>query len=253
MKVIRIGENTQHGEGFFVDRPKGHPHYLLLITRTSGRFWYDGEWQAIAEGTAVVFRPGQKHLYGPEEGKQGAFVYGDDWMHIEAEAQMILEEFPYGKPIPLHEPDICRQLFHLIYHEFYGTAATRESIIAHLLQALLYKILEESREREHPVLYYKLLSVRESIYRNPEKNWSIPEISRQIGISEGYFYTLYRQFFYTTCIKDLKQSRILKACEILRLGTKTVEETGRLCGYQNTEHFIRQFREEMGTTPGKWR
>lgn len=33
LRVVKIGENTVHDGTFFVDRPHGHPVYLLLLVK----------------------------------------------------------------------------------------------------------------------------------------------------------------------------------------------------------------------------
>ena len=48
-------------------------------------------------------------------------------------------------------------------------------------------------------------------------------------------------------------SRIQAASELLTSTRKSIEEVAEICGYHNTEHFVRQFRKKNGITPAKYR
>lgn len=253
LNIIRLGENAKHDDTFFVDRPHGHPVLLLLLVKTSAKFFVDSEWVETSPGTAVIFREGQRHLYGSSDSCREFPAYTDDWMHMEPPVSVLPAHFPYGQPVLLHNPEEFYCLFHMIHTEFYGANPHKKRIIDHLATTLLYKIENESNTKEHPDIYYRLVALREEIYRNPQTEWSIPEIADSLHISEGYFHSIYRHFFHTTCISDVICSRIQTACELLSATNKPIERIGELCGYHNTEHFIRQFKKQMGNTPARYR
>ena len=248
INIIKLGENTVHDDSFEVDRPDGHPVYLLLLIKTTSDFLIDGAWRNINPDMAVIFKPGQRHRY-----RVNSDSYIDSWMHIDADRLNLGEHFPYGIPIPLHNPEDYYSLFHIIFSEFYGTSPHRGLIINDLTLALLHKIADAGNIRENSRLYYSLTNLREQIYKYPAKSWSVPYMADLLGISPGYLHSVYKQYFNTTCIGDVIQSRIQLACELLISNGLSVERISEICGYNNTEHFIRQFKESMGVTPGKYR
>lgn len=253
LEILRIGENTIHDHDFFVDRPQGHPFYLLILVKTEAKFWIDNEWQNTTADVAVVFRPKQKHLYGPLSDSSEFPAYMDDWMHISSATPILPEHFPFGHPILLHNPNDYYALFHLIHNEFYGAAPYRNVILDNLTAALLNKIAAAGNTKEYPAIYYQLISLRENIYREPQMDWRISDMAKSLNISEGYLHSLYKRFFSTTCMQDVIKSRIQTACELLVSTRKSVEEIAEYCGYHHTEHFIRQFKNETGLTPAKYR
>lgn len=253
LTIAKIGENTKHDNTFFVDRPHGHPVLLLLIVKTSARFFVNSEWVDTPPGTAVIFREGQRHLYGPSDNCSEFPAYTDNWLHIEPPVSVLPLHFPFGQPIPLHHAEEFFSLFHMIHTEFYGASPHKNRIIDHLTTTLLYKIEDESHTKEHPDIYYQLVALREHIYQNPETEWNIPEMAASLHISEGYFHSIYKHFFHTTCISDVITSRVQTACELLSSTNKPIEIIGEICGYHNTEHFIRQFKKQMGSTPARYR
>lgn len=257
LDIVKIGENTAHDYTFSVDRPQGHPVYLLLLVKTEARFFIEGSWKHTPAGTAMLFKPGQRHLYAPlikEEPYTKEFpAYIDDWAHITSTSPLMPGNFLYGYPVVLHNPDDYYNLFHLVNNEFYGVSPHKSQIIESLINTLLLKILDECNVGEFPYLYYKLVAMRGRIYSQPQNNWNMEDMAKSVNISKGYLHSIYKYFFNTTCIADVIQSRIQYACDLLDSTNKTVEETGILCGYNNTEHFIRQFKREMGITPARYR
>lgn len=247
--ISKIGENTLHDNSFLVDRPQGHSVYLLILVKTPARFFCEDRWIKTKKDVAVIFKPGQKHLYGSLIDEN----YIDDWLHIDSSSLILPEHFPYGTPIQLHNANNYYELFHLIHNEFFGVSPHKQTIIDALTNALLQKIMDENNTEQFPPIYYQLVNLREQIYSNPSKNWMIEDIADLLHISVGYLHLIYKQFFNTTCISDVINSRIEAACEFLTSTSKSVEEIGQLCGYNNTEHFIRQFKKVVGTTPGNYR
>lgn len=253
LQIVKIGSNTTHDRSFFVNRPHGHPVYLLILVKTPAKFYVNEHWVETSDGVAVIFKAGQRHLYGPQDDCPEHSAYIDDWMHIAPPIPVLSEHFPFGVPIPLHNPDNYYALFHLIYTEFYGASHHKNRIISQLAAALLNKIEDESNTEEYPAIYYQAASLREKIYLHPESEWNIPDMAGSLHISEGYLHSVYKHFFHTTCMADVINSRVQAASELLTSTGKSVEEVAETCGYHNTEHFIRQFKNKTGITPAKYR
>ena len=248
LKILRIGEHAIHDSSFKIDRPCGHPVYLLLLVKTASSFWVDDKWVSVSPDTAFIFKPGQKHLYRAENN-----VYIDDWMHIQSEQSLLNTAFPYGKPIPLQNPENYYSLFHLICTEFYETAPHRSTVLHHLTMSMLEKINDLCNLREHSALYYDLVNLRTQIYNHPGYPWNIKEIANKLKISQGYFYSVYKQTFHATCIGDVIQSRMEYAMDLLSATEKSVYEISELCGYRYTAHFLRQFKSHLQMTPLEYR
>ncbi len=99
IKILKIGENAFHDSTFIVNRPLGHPAYLLLLIKTPSLFFINTESisGSIPKNCAVIFKPYQKHLYKADEN-----CYIDCWMHIDKAALTFPDNFPFGIPVPLN-------------------------------------------------------------------------------------------------------------------------------------------------------
>lgn len=248
IEILKMGEDAWHDASFDVDRPNGFPEYLLLLTRTKGRFFIDGVWEEYPKNCVVLFKPYQKQRYHASEE-----AYMDCWMHFTSDRGLVEEHFPFGKPIVMHRPEEFYDLFHIICTQNYGLSHHRERIINHLVESLVYMILDESQTEAFSEVYDRLVALRQEIDWDPSREWSVPYMAQKLNISTGYLHTIYQEYFHTTCMNDVIKSRVKLACELLVSGDAPVAEIAERCGYHNTEHFIRQFKKSMHTTPGKYR
>lgn len=248
IEIIKMGEDAAHDSDFEVDRPNGFPEYMLLLTRTSGRFLVNDVWNDYPADCAVIFKPHQKQRYEALEES-----YTDCWMHFTSDRPITDEHFPFGMPIVMQQPAEFYQLFHIICTQYYGIAPHRDTILNHLVESLVHMIADENQTGRFPEIYYQLVTLRKEIHQNPSMNWTVPNMSKKLNISTGYLHAAYQQYFHTTCMNDVIACRIELACELLVSCNLPVSKIAEQCGYNNTEHFIRQFKACTNTTPGKYR
>lgn len=248
ISIVKMGEDAAHNASFTVNRPNGFPEYLLLLTKTPGRFLVNDEWNDFPPQCIVIFKPHQKQQYHAIEES-----YTDCWMHFTSGHPVLDERFPFGEPVEMRRPEELFQLFHIICTHYYGAASHREAVLNHLVETLIYLAADEARVSRFPDIYYRLVSLRKEIYRNPSEKWTVRHMAEKLSVSRGYLHAAYQQYFHTTCMNDVIASRIQLACDLLISCNLPVSEIAEQCGYNNTEHFVRQFKDCTGTTPGKYR
>ena len=98
-----------------------------------------------------------------------------------------------------------------------------------------------------------LQRLRREIETNPQREWSIADMAREIGISRSHLQRLYKQYFSVSCMDDLISSRISKAKKLLQYTDLRIQEIAVQCGYRNESHFMRQFKERCGITALQYR
>ena len=87
--------------------------------------------------------------------------------------------------------------------------------------------------------------------QHPERAWTNEMMAKRVNISVSRLYPLYRRMFSISPGRDLILMRIEKAKNMLSQGV-SVAQVSELLGYGSTFHFIRQFKQETGVTPGRW-
>jgi AraC-like DNA-binding protein len=248
-KIYYIGCDAAHPDSFVFDIPEGHDCWLLLHIKTPALFWVNGELKEYPAHSAVLFHPHQKIYY-----RACADKYINDWIRFDStESYVTAANLPFGVPFSLDDPEYCHQLFNLISIENFFNKDYKESSIDYLLRTLFNKLLESYRSNDISPLYYKLSNLRVKMHNNPGNHWTVPIMADYLHISPGYMQTIYKNTFGISCMDDVINSRIRMAKEYLVHGTHSIAEISSFCGYNNAEHFCRQFKQMTGSTPGTFR
>lgn len=247
--IYYVGTDATHTESFIFDIPKGHDCWLLVITKTPALFWVNGEFKEYPAHSAILYQPHQKIYY-----RACAEQYINNWIRFDSDEPYVTETMlPRGIPFSLGDPEYCHHLLQLLVTEHSFNKDFKESSIDYLLRILFNKLLESYFQTEISPQYYNLVKLRTEIYTNPSTNWTVPKMSEFVHLSPGYLQTLYKNTFGISCIDDVIISRIRLAKEYLMHGSYTIGEIAFRCGYNNAEHFCRQFKQKTGYTPGRFR
>ncbi len=239
-----VESNTTHAHDFVIDVPSGY-HWLLVITKTPALFWVDGELREYPAHSAVLYRPSQKVYY-----RASAEQYINDWIRFETNEPYITESsLPFGVPFALEDPEYCHKLLELLAIEHRFTRDFSVNSIDLLLRTLINKLMESCVRHDISPQYYHLLRLRTMIQNTPGDYWSVPRMADMLRISPGYLQSIYKKAFGISCMDDVINSRIRMAQEYLIHNKQTVAEIAVRCGYQNVEHFCRQFKQMTGQTP----
>ncbi len=108
----------------------------------------------------------------------------------------------------------------------------------------------ESNYTDYKELIYRL---RRNILAQPQNEWDIESISRDIGISRTHLQRIYKQLFSTSIKDDVISSRIKRAQQLLSHTDMRVAEVAEKCGYNNENHFMRQFKKKCCRTAAQYR
>lgn len=102
---------------------------------------------------------------------------------------------------------------------------------------------------------YKMLlqTLRSEIVTEPQRDWNIADMAKEIGISRSHLQRLYKQYFSVSCMDDIIAARLNKAKKLLMYTSLRITDIALQCGYRNESHFMRQFKEKCGITALQFR
>ena len=241
-----IGYDAVHPSDFVYDVPEDHGYYLLILTHTPLRFRdADGE-RVYPPHHAALFSPAARIHYGACEER-----YSNDWIIFTSD-ETYVTQFPLmDRPFPVLDADYCHALFQLLTWE--RMQDNNETVVSQLM-SLLFKKLRADIDLPGDADYrLALAALRRRITSRPAENWSVSCMASQLHLSAGYLHLLYKRQFGVSCMDDVIASRIRLAKDYLAHTQLRVMEIASLCGYNNPEHFSRQFRRLCGMTPGQYR
>ena len=245
-KIRMIGYDAVHPADFVYDVPEHHGYYLLILTHTRARFWQGDAPREYPANHAALFAPHSRIRYGACEGS-----YGNDWIIFDSD-ETYVTQFPLlGAPFPVMDPDYCHSLFQLLTWEHQQEGY--ETVESQLMSVLFHKLRGDIVRPDDADYGRELLALRRQIVNQPWQAWNVPGMAERLHISAGYLQLLYKRQFGVSCMDDVIASRIRLAKDYLTHTNLRVLEIANICGYNNAEHFSRQFRRVCGMAPGRFR
>lgn len=115
------------------------------------------------------------------------------------------------------------------------------------------RLLLNNPKNENSEYEYKMNLIRKKIHMEPEYPWNIGDIASSLGLSRSHFQRIYKNEFSISCINDVIQSRITMAKKLLSNTNLNIDEIAAKCGYQNSSHFMKQFKQMTGLTASQYR
>ncbi len=248
LEVDFIGYDAKHSNGFVYGLPPGHESYLLILTSTPAEFFIEGEFRKAPAGSAILYTPGSQVLYRACEDS-----YINDWIRFRSDEKFI-EQLPIrNRPFSVGDAEYCHTLFKLMTWEATLTTSGSRSVLSLLLHTLFLKLGESCERPAASPHSQEMLDLRKRIYNNPELPWNVEDMAKELHLSAGYLQTLYKSMFGSSCMEDVILQRLRRSQDQLVSTDKSVREIAEDCGYNNVEHFCRQFRKFLGVSPTRYR
>ena len=101
--------------------------------------------------------------------------------------------------------------------------------------------------------YYPIRRGIEALRHDWNKNERIEVYAALCGMSEGYFYRLFRRTMGMSPVEYRNLLRISNARSILKNTRFSVREVAAIVGYDDPFYFCRIFKKQTGTAPGDYR
>ena len=241
-----------HTKGYVIDYPKTK-NYMFLLFKQPLTIWVDEEPIYVSSGHCIFYEPeARKYYYGEQNG-----YYHDCLFLLGKEVGMLAKELEIPLNIPFLVNDVAEidKLLRNIANETIISSTHSEHVIDLKIRILFYKLADmiHASEQESQHYYHQISELRREMFLSPEKEWNVEEMAHRMHLSVSRFQHLYKELFQTTFQQDLIKNRIDYAKLHLRNGNLSITKIAATCGYNNPEHFFRQFKKQEGFTPMEYR
>lgn len=231
--------------------------YCLYLFRNPVIFSIDGMERLYSGCTAILYKSGSKQYFKGSAGK--GLKYDMVCFHLSSSDRQYMIDIDNLFDIPIKLPDdfmLASAIKSMkIYSDMYGH---RKSEFCELYMRIVFIGLEQAYELIKPKKinipkYPRLKELRDSVYYEPFREWSVDMICHKFNISKTYFHRIYADAFGTTFTQDVIESRLLYAAQLLADTDLSVSAIAEKCGYESDSYFMRQFRQHRGCTPTEYR
>lgn len=243
----------RHPKGYRINRPKGMDVYTFLLFKQPVTIEQNGRAFTTQANVGILYEKWTPQCYYNEETD-----YRHDGFFFDGEgAHPLLQKLrlPLNVPFPVRNPSVISTMIQEIVAEALRKETYSAEIVNLQLQAFFYKLADFLLHQEsYSHSYYsKFRQIRDEIYRHPEYKWKAQELCEGLHISLSRFQHLYKAIFSVSLTQDVIQSRIEHAQYQLKSGYASIGAIAEACGYNNEEHFMRQFKLRTGFSPGEYR
>ena len=230
--------------------------FLLLFLRTPTEVMLNNQFKDIPAGTFILYKKDSPQIYRKTD---GSFI--NDWIHFEIEPYgNFFEnlEIPFSTPVSFINNKIITDMIAGLYIEFFNEGTQHDYIMDNKMRVLFHKFSDMYKSlltggTSYKKYFDELSKIRQSIHNYQYIPSGAEEIAEKLNISTSYFQHIYKKLFGVPVNQDIIKGRIENAARLLHGTDSSVSEIAEQCGYENLEHFSRQFKKIKGVSPQKYR
>lgn len=249
IKIIHAGYKNVEAVNFHYTQNDKNNYWFITNMLSPYDMLVSGEWKHFDKNQIIIFPPNTSVEYRSRHGE----TIENNWIMFETDEKFIIN-FPIPFCVPIHTiyQTGFDYIFHLISVENFWENIYKAQSINHMFHLLFDKIYE-SYYSYHKIPSTSIINLHLEIEANPNYPWTIEEMADRLNMSVSYFQSVYKKNFGISCMKDVYEKRIEMAKKYLADSDYTITQIADLCGYQNTEHFCRQFKQITGITASEYR
>ncbi len=254
--MIHIG-SIRHAypekNGIIIDRPNGRDDYTFLHFFNSVELKVGGEIITTKPGAVIIFDKSHPQYFC----SGGDLVH--DWFHFVGDPSEILSHAKIQLNT-LYYPEkaaFITEICHEMESEYFGDFDNKKEILELKFKELILKLGRAMTGQGVAEFDIKtkssLRTLRRKMFSSLDEKWTTQRMADEMGLSQSYFYNVYKSLYNISPMNDLINARISKAKNILIFENRSVAEISSLVGYDNVTHFTRQFKKYTQMTPLEYR
>lgn len=253
MEIISVRYAYPERAGFFINRKNGRENdYTFLRFYNSVKILLGKETVITRPNTVIIYAPGTPQFFSSD------IPLTHDWFHFTG-GEDILKKFGIKTDTlyTFDNADFITDILRDIEYDFYAKKTFKEEFVNLKLSELFLRMGRVISGFDDTVVssevFNKLRILRSKVFFTLQKNWTVKQMADEVNFSESYFYELYRSVYGVSPKTDLINERIKAAKKMLTYSNNKINEISQSLGYNNTSHFIRQFKAFTGVSPLEYR
>jgi AraC-like DNA-binding protein len=91
------------------------------------------------------------------------------------------------------------------------------------------------------------------LHTNPVRDWTVDDLAREVAVSRSVLAQRFTELVGETPMRYLANWRMQLAKQLMREGTRNIQEVATRVGYESEAAFNRAFKRTTGSPPAAWR
>ena len=153
-----------------------------------------------------------------------------------------------------------RHIFEALIDEYQGAEAGRTAMMAALMnQCLIHVLRRVSQEADGSLPWLsalddpRLAPVIETMLNHPEQPHTLEMLAEIANMSRSTFIRHFEQYFGRTPMDYLRDVRLRRAAQLLRVDGFSVDGIASKVGFASRSHFSHAFHDQYGCSPMEFR
>lgn len=227
-----------------IEREYYHTFFLARILEGEFYVCFQGNTMCAKAGSIVFLDCKQKHSYWAET------PVTFQWLHFDGCS--VQAYFDY---LTEQQHNVCFTGKHDLFFPFDSiieelkTDHGNEHRLSFLLHTIL-GLLAISDKRKEPEAVTNAVQYMAAHYQD---NISVEDIAGSLALNPRYFSRLFKKYMASSPHQYLIALRLRRAKALLLETPLSIQQIAEECGFTNSTHFIRAFKQENKITPQKYR
>ncbi|TSB47832.1 helix-turn-helix domain-containing protein [Alkalicoccobacillus porphyridii] len=241
-----IAGHFHEDDTYSIKRPNGMDDWLITYTIDGeGYFRVGDKEQRVTSGDVAIVKANTPHQYGTPEGMKWNFVWahfgnglmdsnllptaGLNYQHVEQHASR----------------ERIQQAFRRILFDFREQGHNWHELCLGALREIFILFARQQNSGLDPRVEETLHLLAE----NMNHTFRIEELASKVGLSGSRLSHLFKEQTGDSIIEALNRMRVKQAALLLTHTNLNATEAADNVGFQNYNHFTKQFRKYIGMTP----
>ena len=233
-----------------------HDDYLMIYCLDGeGKLTINNQIHTVKAGDIICLPKGVAHAYKASETTPWT-IY---WVHFSGDKSedfidyLAINSNNYVFPLGIHSrltSDLeslleCRQYSYNI-NAFVHTASLLRQILTHIAQL-------QPLAKQQAAHNFDLERVHSLMQARVHEQLELEALAETVSLSKFHFIKKYKELTGTTPINHFIHLKVERACHLLDVTTKSINEISFAVGYEDAYYFSRIFKKIMGISPSQYR
>jgi AraC-like DNA-binding protein len=236
---------------------KGEKHNFWELTYVDKGTLYnniDGKTYVTKQGELIFYKENQYHIQWTDETHPASFV--TITFSMDFYDSNILSDRIFALD------DDMKNIIKNIIHEKNDGLYYNDDVIICYLKILIIRLirndkLESTIHSLKGVVKDKIenslvANITEYIEANIDRKLTIPDIAKQVHLSQSYLSTIFKQNMDITIVDYINKLKLEKSKHLLRTSKYSITEISEMLGYNSIHYFSRQFKLHFGVSPSAY-